>query len=414
METLLAEQAVIGCMLMAPDASEIVYRMLAPKMFSEAPYQVVFNCCMKLHKRNEPIDLATVEGKIGNEYRRLLVECAETTPSISRLPDYAAIVLDRWREREMRAAAMDIQLCVGDTAELLKRFRVVVDQQEKIASVLNDSSVKDFVTAALDFLSDLQKPDDSIKTGWSDFDRVIGGLRRKSVVVISARPGKGKTDFALQLATQIARTHQVSYNTMEMPTEQLLERVASRATRINSIKIRDRELTKEEQSQIAAALDAQSKCLKINFDEAPAITSDLVVGKIAKYHPDVLVIDHLGLMSTTEQKRNQWEAIAKTTHELKTIALKHNLCIIELVQLNRAADSRKATQGDMYGGSAVEQDADVVIAIETAQIEGFLSGDEYVEVTANVLKNRHGATGGLKYAWQPQYHMYRQIETRYK
>lgn len=414
METLLAEMAVIGCILIAPDESGIVYRRLSPKMFSEEPFQIIFNCCMKLHKRGESTNVVTIEGKLGTEYRRLLLECADTVPSISRISDYVAVVIDRWREREMIAEAMEITTCGEPAAELARRFRSVADRQDKISGVLEDDGVKDFVAAAADFLTALEQPDTSIKTGWSDFDRIVGGLRRKSVVVIAARPGKGKTDFALQLAAQAARSCQVSYNSMEMPVTQLLERVASRGARINSIKIRDRQLTDTEKSEIARVLDLQSRYLHINFDETPQITADVVVGKIAKYHPDVLFIDHLGLMGFDSQKKNQWEQVAQTTHELKAIALEHNLCIVELVQLNRETDERKARMGDLYGGAAVEQDADVLIALEVAQMDGFLDGDQYADVTANILKNRHGGTGELKFSWQPQYHAYRQVESRYE
>ena len=173
-------------------------------------------------------------------------------------------------------------------------------------------------------------------------------------------------------------------------------------------------LSNEEKSEIARVLDLQSRYLRINFDQTPQITSDVVVGKITKYHPDVLFIDHLGLMGSTSQKRNQWEQVAQTTHELKAIALEHNLCIVELVQLNRETDDRKARMGDLYGGAAVEQDADVLIALEVEHMDGFLDGDEYAIVSANILKNRHGGTGTLKYSWQPQYHSYRQLEDRYE
>lgn len=414
METLLAEKAVIGCILIAPDESELVYRRLSPKMFSEEPLQLIFNACMKLHKRGESTDVVTIEGKLGIEYRRLLLECAETVPSTSRLSDYVAVVIDRWREREMIAEAVEISTCGEPAAELARRFRSVADRQEKISGVLEDDGVKDFVAAAADFLTALEQPDTSIKTGWSDFDRIVGGLRRKSIVVIAARPGKGKTDFALQLAAQVARSAQVSYNSMEMPAEQLLERMASRGARINSVKIRDRQLSQEEKFEIARVLDLQSRYLKINFDEEPAITADVVIGKIAKYHPDVLFIDHLGLMGATSQKKNQWEQVAQTAHALKAIALEHNVCIVELVQLNRSADERKARMGDLYGGAAVEQDADVEILLEVEHMDGFLDGDQYATVTANIVKNRHGGTGELKFSWQPQYHSYRQVESRYE
>lgn len=102
--------------------------------------------------------------------------------------------------------------------------------------------------------------------------------------------------------------------------------------------------------------------------------------------------------------------MAQTTHRLKAIALRQNVCILELVQLNRRTDERRAGQGDLYGGAAVEQDADVVIALETEPFEGSLKENQFVPVEVTVLKNRLGRTGKLQFAWQPQYHSYRPLQ----
>ena len=102
-------------------------------MFSEEPLQLIFSACMKLHKRGESTDVITIEGKLGTEYRRLLLECAETVPSTSRLSDYVAVVIDRWREREMIAEAMEIATCGEPASKLARRFRSVADRQDKIS-----------------------------------------------------------------------------------------------------------------------------------------------------------------------------------------------------------------------------------------------------------------------------------------
>ncbi len=413
METLLAEESVLGCMLLFPVETADVYRRLRNEMFSEEPLRRIFEVCQQLRAEGKTPDFVTVQSVLGSAYQKLMLECCETAPSVSRLADYAGIVLEGWRVRELTAVAVEAQLNGGTSEELISRYRAALEQQEAVTAALKEAGTKDFVQAAADYLQSLYEPDRSIKTGWREMDRVMGGLQRKSVVVIAARPGKGKTDFALQMATQVALDHQVNYNSMEMPTSQLLQRVVSRGAKINSIRLRDRDLTEEDRARIAKVLDLQAKCLKINFDEAPRIDAEVVEGKIARYHPAVLFIDHLGLMTAREPKKNQWEEIASTTHELKALAMKHDVCIVELVQLNRATDGRRPTQGDLYGGAAVEQDADVVIALEVEHFEGFLSGEQSTEVTASVLKNRHGAVGELRFAWQPQYHSYTTIENRY-
>jgi len=238
----------------------------------------------------------------------------------------------------------------------------------------------------------------------------VGGLQRKSVYVIAARPGKGKTDWALQMATKISISGKVVYHTLEMTCDQLMQRIASRVCRVNSIRLRDKQLESEEQVRVTRAMELMAERCRLRFDEAEQITADVVEEKILRYQPDVVFIDHLGLMDSTGRK-NQWEAVADTTHRLKALAKRHNVAIVELVQLNRRTDSGKTTMGDLYGGSAVEQDADAIFALDVEQHEGFLTGDESVDVTVQVLKNRHGGVGDLHFAWQPQYHSYTPVDT---
>lgn len=404
-----AERAVLGCMLLFPAETESVYRRLSPKMFSAEPLGVMFNCCMKLHKQNIPVDVVTVISKLGDDYKVLIATCAETVPAASRFDFYCDLVLDAWRVREMKQAAMEIATDELGSEEIIQRLSDVLARQNVINSTLEDSTAKDFTQGAIAFLESMYQPDTSIKTGWQQFDRVVGGLQRKSVYVISARPGKGKTDFALQIATKVSMSHRTVYCSMEMPTTQLMQRIAARATRINSTKIRDKALSQDEQVKVTRAMELMAEHCKVVFDEASMITSEFVEERILKYKPDVIFIDHLGLMDKGN-KKNQWEAVTEVTHRLKALAMMHNVAVVELVQLNRATDGRKATQGDLYGGASVEQDADAIFALNVEPIERFLDGDESVGVTVDVMKNRHGGVGEMQFAWQPQYHNYIPME----
>ena len=259
MDTLLAEESVLGCMLLFPEETENIHERLKAEMFSEAPLRRIYEACGQLRAEGKTPDFVTAQRVLGSSYQKLMLECCETAPSVSRLADYAGIVLEGWRVRELTAVAVSAQIEGGTSAELIARYRAALDRQEAITAALKEAGIKDFVEAATEYLQSLYEPDKSIKTGWRDFDRVVGGLQRKSVVVIAARPGKGKTDFALQMATQVALDHQVNYNSMEMPTDQLLQRVVSRGTKINSIRLRDRDLTEEDRAKIAKVLDLQSK-----------------------------------------------------------------------------------------------------------------------------------------------------------
>lgn len=408
-----AEQAVIGCMLMDPAGTASVFSRIDARMFEAQPLGLIYSCCYRLHKAGIPYDVVTVLSKLGDDYKVLIATCAQTAPSISRLDYYADCVLEGWRQRTLETELSLLLSERPDSKETLRRLHEIASRQEKIQAYIEDENSKDFLRGATEFCTELSQPDTSIKTGWADFDRIVGGLQRKSVYVIAARPGKGKTDWALQMACRLSREKSVLYCTMEMPTTQLMQRIASRCSKINSIKLRDRQLTEDERRTVFGVMDQLAKMNKMRFDETAALTSSQVEEKILRYQPDVLFIDHLGLMDKGD-KRNPWDAVADNCHRLKTLAMQHDIAIVELVQLSRETDHRKASQGDLYGGSAVEQDADAVFALEVEPIEKFLENDESVGVTVNILKNRHGGVGELKYRWQPQYHLYAPEEGRFE
>jgi replicative DNA helicase len=164
-------------------------------------------------------------------------------------------------------------------------------------------------------------------------------------------------------------------------------------------------LTEEELGTVGSIINELSRLTRLSFDEEPALTTASLEEKIQRYSPDVVIIDHIGLMDKGSN-RNPWDAVAENCHRLKSLALAKDIAVVELVQLNRRTDKEKATQGDMYGGSAVEQDADAVFALAVEAIEKVLDGVDSVGVTVSVLKNRHGGTGDLRFRWMPQYHLY--------
>lgn len=400
-----AEQAVIGCMLMAPDTTSFVFSRIDQRMFEEPALATIYHCCYKLHKAGIPYDAVTVLGKLGDEYKILIAECAQTAPSISRLEHYAAAVMEDWRKRTLANQLAEIQLGDLDSDDALRRLHDITAEQSRIQAYIGDTYTKDFARSAAEFCAELATPDTSIKTGWEDFDRVVGGLQRKSVYVVAARPGKGKTDWALQMACRVAQKASVLYCTMEMPATQLMQRIVSRCTKINSIRLRDKMLTEEELGTVGNIINELSRLTRLSFDEEPALTTASLEEKIQRYSPDVVIIDHIGLMDKGS-KRNPWDAVAENCHRLKSLALAKDIAVVELVQLNRRTDKEKATQGDMHGGSAVEQDADAVFALAVEAIEKVLDGGDSVGVTVSVLKNRHGGTGDLRFRWMPQYHLY--------
>ena len=236
---------------------------------------------------------------------------------------------------------------------------------------------------------------------------VLGGLQRGCLYIIAARPGDGKTDFALHLAVQLAKRCRVDYRSLEMTKEQLVHRVLSRVCMINSTRFRDHDLDENAQKRIGIAA-ARMGDLHLVMDDTPGVSAGDVEAKLASGKPDVMFIDYLGLMrGDAAGNKPLWQITGEITHALKESARRHGAAVVALVQLARAADRQKEPAlSDLKGGSDIEADADGVIFMRPQKTGEFLSGDDAWPVEAVIAKNRHGGVGRLRFNWQPQYHNY--------
>lgn len=406
------EMSVIGSILMAPAFLRIARGMLSPRMFEDERLARVFSCALKLAKANLPVDAVTVTDKLGTEYGPLIVDCSQMVPTVSEgnFAVYAGAVLDAWREREIRAAALEIATGGQTADEMTARLSELLKRQYDITSKVRRGTERTFLEAVGETYKNLFAPDTSLKIERGAFGilcDVLGGLQRGGVYVIAARPGDGKTDVALQLAVTLAKDYRVDYRSLEMSTEQLTHRILSRACIINSTRFRDHQINENEQKSIGMAVDAM-KGLHLVMDDTGSISAEDVESKLAASKPDVMFIDYLGLMKGgTSGKKPLWQVTGETMHALKASAKRHNVVIVALVQLNRAVDKQKEpTLSDLRGSGDIEADAEAVLFVWPKKGEGFLSGGDYWPVQIILAKNRHGVLGRVEYHWQPQYHRY--------
>lgn len=409
----LAEPSVIGAMVMFPEETGFVFQKLSAECFSDSVLGSLFSAIQKIKSSGKTVDPVTLENEVGNEHRLLIVRCAEVVPSLHGFTEYVEIVKEQWRKRtvllELQSILQEKRISVS---EILQSLEKTIAVQNKIEESISEDSAKNFSDSFVEFYCDLGTKSNAIKTGWSGFDNLTGGLERQGVYIISARPGKGKTDLAINLAMNISKHFRVNYNTMEMPRKQVMRRITARATKINSSRLRDKEcLTDTDFLAINKAYEFLSKNTQLILDEQQRIEPIEVESKILRYKPDVLFIDHLGLMKK-EQRRNEWEAVAETTQFLKELAMKYNIVIVELVQQHRAADTRSGPpkMSELRGGGSLEADTDGIFFIESPDCENTLSGDDSLESSVYVAKNRHGGTGLVKFNWFPQYHTWIQID----
>lgn len=407
-----AEKSVIGGIIAfptEPDVTKIAYELLRPEMFANEWMSNTFAACLEIVSEGKVPDAVLIENKIGKENRVYMVKCVQLVPTLAGFKDYCAVVFEDWRKRTIAAKLQELIFESPPAKVAMQQLDAVLSEQRAIERGLNDGTSLEFWDAVMRYMNDLMTPSKAIKTGWTPFDAYTGGLQRQSMYIISGRSGMGKTDFALAMALNISLRCRVSYFSMEMPVEQLMERVISRIARVESNRLRDKDVSPEEFKRISEAVTMRKDKAKITIDEKQRMSIMELEAKIIRQRPDVVFIDHVGLMKHADKKQ-LWEAVADTSQRLKELAMKHKIVIIALVQENRNADQGKPKMGNLKGSDNLTNDADGIFQMHIPEHDDFVNGQAWIDAEIHVTKNRHGGTGRITFHWQPQYHDWRSIE----
>lgn len=414
-----AEMAVIGGMIMDKECANIAADALAPEMFTDENLGKVFSEALNWYWEGKPID-GVVLIKSLPDLGPLILRCAKFMPKFENYSEYVTIVQDEWQWGLVSKALDDIEINPGSLEDKVGKLRELVDQQERLLSARTEKGLSSFSEAANEFLNWLADStrQETILTGYSALDNAMGGFMRGTVAVIAGRPGGGKTDFAINLALKMAkRDARVLYFSMEMTNNQLMQRVAAFLTRINGVKLRDKTLDTSEMKEASTMLREFAAGARINFVQEPMVSVKRIRHYIELVSPDVIVIDHLGLMDRPRIK-DQFKALGMVSNSLKQLALEKDICIIELVQMNRQIEARsnkKPSLTDLRESGDIEQDADYAMFLIPQDLKDVdLEGPDSAESTLYLEKNRHGRPGVFKFAWQPQYHRFAEYDRRYE
>lgn len=400
----MAEMAAIGLMLLYPQQAGEALGLLQAEMFEAQPLADIFRCIQRMHAEGRAWDGAAVAGALGPQYNELVMQCAECTGSAQQLGSYVAIVRRAWRERTLKAAALGLATGGQDADGITEAMRALVRRQDELLGEAGHGAAASFAQCAAAALAGQGGAGQAMQVpGWHAFNRATGGLAKKGVYVIAARPGRGKTDFALQMAVMLAARWSVCYFSMEMTGTQLARRALSRVCSIPADALRDGTLSPAQAGaaqQVAARFDE----LRLTVDDAAAVDMQRLEQAAARHRPDVIFLDHIGLMKTRARPKRS-EELAGLTRALKEFAMRRSVAVVELVQAARESEGRRMGLRDMFGSATIEQDADGVLALEP-QGEGAVSGRGRRDVRVSVLKWREGVVCELHFAWQPQFHRF--------
>ncbi len=428
-----AEQSVLGAAIF--DASNVIPLMvesLRSEMFYARQNGEIYSEIMRLFTGGESIDIVTLLGAVqsanifenNDEAKLYLVKLVETVPSISHVSSYINIIVDKYRIRQLINAAKNILESTADESDADLLVENAEQKIYEIRSGRDTSSLVHISTAILDTYAHLQEisgPDKEkhmgIPTGFTYLDTILnGGLGRSDLIILAARPGVGKTSFALNIATNIAKRQNVGVCvfSLEMNSQQLVTRILSSEAAISSSAFRTGSLSTQDWVDLARTSDVMAQ-KGIYIDDKSIITVNEMKAKIRRVNQDpskpdigVVIIDYLQLMSTGKRSENRVQEISEITRNLKIMAKELNVPLLALSQLSRnveksgRSDHRPALS-DLRDSGSIEQDADIVMFLYKES--NYVSAEEADTSIAEciIAKNRHGATGKVDLAWDGEH-----------
>ena len=409
--------AFLGAALMDPESARPYMSRMVAAMFAPGGCREVFAAVQRLSLGGQAVDVITVanaaQAATGKDCKALLVQMADTCPSVTNIGSYAAQILEDYRYELLQA---DLMKCMAkdamDADSVCRQLRRTLAMQDAISTTQADTTAREFDAVLETALAQLDEPDTSLKLGWPELDR-YGVFHRGRTCVVAGRPGCGKTDFSINLASRLSKKYRVYYLTLEETAEALMDRILSKVSRIDSGKLTNKTLTPREREIIDNTAGILRRHHNMMLDADSNLTIDGLEAKIMQYKPDIAFIDHIGLLSPTDPRQTEYQRISEITRRLKVAAMKMGIVVVELCQINRAGvkgnEGRFCNLEDLRGSGTIEQDANSAIFVENRRTEDSkdLRGeDAYQDTAVMYAKNREGPTGVVSMRWQPQYHQW--------
>src|SRR3989344_6329859 len=419
-QSLESERALLGALLLKPDVIHDVADLIHAESFYAEKHRLIFAAMRELADRGEPIDLLSLSERLLNHNllergggRSYLAELADSAPAPGNYSHYADLVSRKHVMRSLIDAAYGITESAYDDA---RDTVEVLDEAEKSIYAIGDRSaahkftaIGDKIHAAWDRIEALSKKEDGIRgvpSGFPALDNLLSGFHPSDLVILAARPSMGKTSLALDIARNAAVRHNVPVGifSLEMSSEQLIDRMLAAESFVNSWKLRTGQVREEEDfNRIRDALETLSKA-PIFIDDKPGnnILAMRAVARRLKRERGIglIVVDYLQLMAPTgglKASDSMVQQVTEISRSLKSLARELEVPVLALSQLSRAVEQRggKPRLSDLRDSGSLEQDADVVMFIHR---DDKRNPDSDRPNIAEILieKHRNGPTGRVE------------------
>lgn len=426
-----AEQSVLGAILNDPPSINMVMDKLRAEHFYIPQNRRMYEILMGLSAASQPIEFVTILEKLRRDElfdatgaKSYITNLMQSVATSANIVTHANIVRERFYVRSLIVASRDIidmasggvtdanvllgaaeqkiyEIRQGRDITGLKQLGSVIEGETfvRLSKISNPETRKDYI---------------GIPTGFSDLDKIITGLNRSDLIIVGARPGMGKTAFALNIARNVAvqSGKTVCFFSLEMSRDQLAQRLLSSEAMIESSKLRTAELSSDEWLRLSQAGE-RFKDVQMYIDETSGITVPEMKAKLLRMkNVDLVIIDYLGLMQSAKRTENRVQEVSDITRNLKIMAKELQVPVICCAQLSRGTEakgkSHKPALSDLRESGSIEQDADIVLFMYRDKYYQSENDDPNVQIDEHkaeciVAKNRHGGLDSVDLYWDGQY-----------
>ena len=418
------------------NAWDSVSAKISAEDFYRSDHRTIYRCMLDLVERNQPLDIITISealesvGELDNVGGLAFVsDLASSTPTASNISAYAEIVRERATVRSLISVAHEIADSGFNPDG--RASAVLIDEAEsKVFKISDDrpssggpESVRPLLTKAverIDVLFQTKGALTGVSSGFRDIDEITTGLQKSDLIIVAGRPSMGKTAFMMNIAESavISGDSPVLVFSMEMPADSVVLRMLSSLGRIDQSKIRTGQLGDDDWPRLTSAVTLLND-KPLFIDDTPALTPNEIrsrARRVAREHGSLgmVVIDYLQLMQVSGTPENRAGEISEISRSLKAIAKEFDCPVMAGSQLNRGLEQRpdkRPQMSDLRESGAIEQDADVIMAIYRDEVYHEDAEKGIAEVI--ILKQRNGPIGKKKLAFVGQYTKFEDLAVGY-
>ena len=415
--------------MLNPDAVDEIATKLVPENFFRPAHQLIYAGILELNTRHIPIDQISLADRLAAEGqleavggRPYLVELANNTLALTNWKNHTEIVKRNSVLRDLVYASTNINALAydapDDTNEVIEDAEKMLFEvtQKRVSSSFRN--ITDLLTQAFDEIDELVNNKNQMAgtpTGFTDVDKLFWGLRGGDLLILAARPGVGKTSFALNVATNAAKAGAaVALFSLEMGANQLVQRILCAEARVNLGQLRAGNLQEGDWNAIMNAAATLSG-LELYIDDTPGLSLLEMRAKARRQLRDkkkgLIIVDYLQLMQPPSNRRdgNRAVEVAEISRGLKVLAKEMDMPLLALSQLSRAVEmrgSKRPMLSDLRESGSIEQDADIVMFIDRSMDEMEAETDgrpDWGTAELIVAKHRNGATRDITLSFNPEY-----------